>query len=283
MTGLHEVPEAVTELRAGLADVPRHIELPTCPGPTPGELAFAVPGDTALAVAELAASYGCRPSDILLTAWLAVLHRYGSQDAVLVGVATPGGWAPVTSRVGTWTSFGDLIDQVRRRLDLLADADLPKSLLSDLVPTFQVGFSTRRTTGADVLLVVDRDVAAAPLRLITSTVDSATREGLARHLLTLLGNGCLRPSVPLSHLRMLTERDLRELRALGTGPDGTPATRTVAAAVAEHARLAPHSPAVVCGDRTVTYAELDRKATQLAHRLNVAPQQVVGLLLDRSP
>lgn len=284
MTGLHEVPEAVVELRAELADVPRHIELPTCTTPTPGELAFTVPGDTAHAVAELAASYSCRPSDILLTAWLAVLHRYGSQDAVLVGVATPTGWAPVTSRVGTRTSFGDLIDQARRRLDLLADADLPKSLLNDLVPTFQVGFTTRpAAAGADILLVVDRDVAAAPLRLITSTVDARIRERLARHLLTLLGNGCVRPSVPLSHLRMLTERDIKELRTLGTGPEGTPPTRTVAESVAEHARIAPNSPAVVSGDRRITYAELDRKATQLAHRLKVEPQQVVGLLLDRSP
>ena len=48
---------------------------------------------------------------------------------------------------------------------------------------------------------------------------------------------------------------------------------------------APHAPAVVCGDRTWSYRELDARANQLAHRLRalgVAREQRVAVLLDRS-
>ncbi|WP_375412931.1 amino acid adenylation domain-containing protein [uncultured Bradyrhizobium sp.] len=53
----------------------------------------------------------------------------------------------------------------------------------------------------------------------------------------------------------------------------------------ERARQAPHRIAVALMDETVSYGELDRRANQLAHKLqqlDVGPETLVGLCVDRS-
>ncbi|HLG65326.1 MAG TPA: amino acid adenylation domain-containing protein [Ktedonosporobacter sp.] len=53
----------------------------------------------------------------------------------------------------------------------------------------------------------------------------------------------------------------------------------------EQARRCRHQPAVVCGDQQLTYADLERKANQLAHillDLGVGPESPIALCLPRS-
>lgn len=60
---------------------------------------------------------------------------------------------------------------------------------------------------------------------------------------------------------------------------------TIHGAVARQARLRPHVPAVVCGARRVSYAELDRRAVSHAAELarsGVRPGSMVPVLLPRS-
>src|SRR5207344_515282 len=61
---------------------------------------------------------------------------------------------------------------------------------------------------------------------------------------------------------------------------------TVPALFAAQAGRTPDATAVVCADEHLTYAELDRRANQLAHHLRglgVGPEVVVGLCVERSP
>ena len=56
--------------------------------------------------------------------------------------------------------------------------------------------------------------------------------------------------------------------------------------VGEQVLTRPEAPALVAGSRTLTYAEMDRRANQLAHYLRglgVGPEKLVALCVERSP
>jgi amino acid adenylation domain-containing protein len=56
--------------------------------------------------------------------------------------------------------------------------------------------------------------------------------------------------------------------------------------VSRQARMTPHAVAIAAGSTVLTYAELEKQANQLAHRLNSAgagPERLIGLYLKRSP
>ena len=56
------------------------------------------------------------------------------------------------------------------------------------------------------------------------------------------------------------------------------------AVVAQHARRIPDAPALVCGTRRYSYAELDAAANRLAHRLRAlgaGAGEIVGISLER--
>lgn len=63
-------------------------------------------------------------------------------------------------------------------------------------------------------------------------------------------------------------------------------TTPVPSLVATQAQMNPNSIALVSADETVTYGELERRSTQLAHNLQslgAGPEVLVGLALERSP
>jgi amino acid adenylation domain-containing protein/non-ribosomal peptide synthase protein (TIGR01720 family) len=115
--------------------------------------------------------------------------------------------------------------------------------------------------------------------------DSATIERLGEHLRTLIEGLLERPDGTLAELPMLTDAELR--RTLVEWNQTTvdrPEPRTVAELFAERALLSPNEIAVTHGAETLTYAELDIRANQLAHRLRalgVGPQVLVGLCVER--
>ena len=62
--------------------------------------------------------------------------------------------------------------------------------------------------------------------------------------------------------------------------------RLVPQLVGEQVLTRPEAPALVAGSRTLTYAEMDRRANQLAHYLRglgVGPEKLVALCVERSP
>ncbi len=94
------------------------------------------------------------------------------------------------------------------------------------------------------------------------------------------------PYVPVSLLEMMDAEQAHQVLVEwnSTARERVPATIT--RTFTEHARRTPQEPALVSGDRVLTYAELDawsdRLAARLAHR-GVGPESVVGLAFPRSP
>ncbi|MFR9755700.1 amino acid adenylation domain-containing protein [Streptomyces sp. TR06-5] len=89
---------------------------------------------------------------------------------------------------------------------------------------------------------------------------------------------------PVGTLDVLAGEERKEILA-SRNDTGGEAPRTFPEVFADRASRAPRDPAVVFGDTTLSYAEVDRRANRLAHRLvaaGVGPEQFVALALPRS-
>lgn len=215
-------------------------------------------------------------------------------------------------------SFTDLLARVRTvALDAFANAEAPfERLVSELAPQrdaarnplFQVAFVLRNQppqprAGAGVTFTpepVDSPGAVFDLTLdVTETstgldaklnyasdlLDRATVERMAGHLDRLLASVAADPGLPLSRLRMLSDDDRRQLLGDWSGHTRDyPRHQAIHELIAEQVRRAPDATAIKDGERTLTYAELDRQANQLAHHLRArgaAPETIVGVCLPR--
>lgn len=71
-----------------------------------------------------------------------------------------------------------------------------------------------------------------------------------------------------------------------TGQPFTPENRTITALFAEQVKQQPDHPAVVFGNKVLTYANLDRRSNQLANylyqRCRLSPDDKIGVMMDRS-
>ncbi|XQU70461.1 Amino acid adenylation domain-containing protein [Cupriavidus sp. H18C1] len=143
------------------------------------------------------------------------------------------------------------------------------------------------TTNYPLTLVVS---AGATLDIVCSyqceAFSHAAVEQLQRQYRGVLDQLAAAPTARIADLKLLdTDHD-----APSRDPD-TPdrrfsATEAVHVAIARQAAQRPDAIAVRCGQRAVSYGELDAAATRLAYALHAAgvgPETVVGVVLDRSP
>ena len=127
------------------------------------------------------------------------------------------------------------------------------------------------------------------LQYNTDLFDDATIEGVARHFVTLLHGIVADPDSRVSELPLLTDPERRELAGWNDTWVGYDAAECIHDMVAATSRRSPDAIAVwfEAHDgtyRELTYAELDRRADELAHRLQglgVGAGSIVAVLLDR--
>ncbi|HEV7517543.1 MAG TPA: amino acid adenylation domain-containing protein, partial [Thermoanaerobaculia bacterium] len=218
--------------------------------------------------------------------------------------------------------FGDLLDQARdMSLGAYAHQDLPFERLVEelqpvrdlaLSPLFQVTLVLQNAPTASLALpglVVEplaADAAVAPFDLqlffqdaggeLAGTLvyaadrfDRATALRWASQLSTLLADAVADPGKRCAELALLGPAERHQLLAewndtTAGGRDAPPAP--VLALFAAEAGRIPDRVAVIYEGESVTYGELDRRATRLARRLvavGVGPETPVGVCLPRSP
>ncbi|MET0399317.1 MAG: non-ribosomal peptide synthase/polyketide synthase [Longimicrobiaceae bacterium] len=117
--------------------------------------------------------------------------------------------------------------------------------------------------------------------------DGSTIERMVEHFRVLLEAAVAEPDRRLRALPLApaAEREMLVARWSGTGAMAPP-ERCVHELFAARAAAAPGAVALVHGDRTLTYGELDRRANRLAHllaRRGVGPDVPVGICAERSP
>ncbi len=117
--------------------------------------------------------------------------------------------------------------------------------------------------------------------------DGATVGQMSRALHQLVEHIIDAPDRPVAELDMLSEDERRRLAYEPNNTRRAWADRPwVHLEVAARARATPDAEALRCGDRTLTYADLDRRANQLArhlHRLGTGHGDLVGIATERTP
>ncbi len=154
-----------------------------------------------------------------------------------------------------------------------------------------------RTAKFDLTLnVVERPdgLLRCALEYNTDLFDASTAERMAGHFRALLAAAVANPDEAIGRLPMLTAREKTELFELFGAWNDTAVTlgtdNTLHARLEQQVARAPHATAVIAETpegkvTSLTFAELDARANQLAHALrayDVGPEQIVALALERS-
>ena len=216
-------------------------------------------------------------------------------------------------------SFRELLKQVRRTtLDAFAHQDLPfAKLVQELQPErdlsrnplFQVAFQLLNMPGATEeetetavpVLGVQRGAAVLDITLSVweSTLglagefeynrdlfDAGTIERMGIHYCNLLAEIVVRPDLPVHDLALLDDAERRRILIDWNATQADfPRDANIVALFEAQAACSPEATALRCEDRSLCYAELNRRVNRLARhlrRLGVGRETRVGICMERS-
>lgn len=118
--------------------------------------------------------------------------------------------------------------------------------------------------------------------------DLYDRETICRYLAsfeTLLRSAVASPERPLAQLSILSPAQLQQLAAWNATERDYPTDVALSDLIRQQAQRTPDATAVVCGEQSLTYRELDERANRLAHYLaeqGAEPGALIGLCVERS-
>jgi amino acid adenylation domain-containing protein len=118
----------------------------------------------------------------------------------------------------------------------------------------------------------------------TDLFERSTAERMMRHFLALVSSSVEHPDLPVSRLPLLSGDERNHLIQLGRGRESLVPGDRIERVFAEHASAHPNAEAVICGNERLSYAELDRRAEDLAVQLGnvgVVAGDVVAFSLPR--
>jgi amino acid adenylation domain-containing protein len=193
--------------------------------------------------------------------------------------------------------FDKLVTELRPERDLarqsivqvtLALQNFPKEQLELAGLTWTSIPHEHRTTRFDLTLHLFESPRGLEglMEYSTQLFDTTTIERMVSQFRTLLAGIIADPDVPVDELRLLNPLEQQQLlvewnqTSRASGRD-----KLVHQLFSEQAARTPNAVAVVHEDRQLTYDELERRSSQLAHKLRAlgaGPEVVVGLFGDRS-
>ena len=151
----------------------------------------------------------------------------------------------------------------------------------------QVSEPDRETAKFDVtLFMMEReDGLAGRLEYSADIFEAPTIERMLGHLLVILNGIVSDPVCKLSALPILTAAEQRQLASWSQTSQMEREETTLHRMFEKQAALHPGRLAIIAEDQTLTFAELNERANQLAHYLvteGVEPDERVALVVDRS-
>ncbi|HTV22303.1 MAG TPA: amino acid adenylation domain-containing protein, partial [Polyangiaceae bacterium] len=115
--------------------------------------------------------------------------------------------------------------------------------------------------------------------------DAPCVAGIARHMLQLLAGMVRYPERTLGNIGLCTDGERRDLARWNSTDSAERPERCMHQVIERHAAEHPNDVALVLGDATLRFGELDARANRLARWLRaqgVGPDQLVGVCLGRS-
>ncbi|SFL84947.1 non-ribosomal peptide synthetase [Nitrosomonas communis] len=215
-------------------------------------------------------------------------------------------------------SFRELLDIVRSEcLEAYDHQEIPFEMLVDALgvqrnlsynPLFQVLFvhqklnheeqvgtptrhlaPTQETANFDLVLNAQESMDKLECKLIYNSdlFEPSTIERLGAHLELLMRQCVTDPDQSISHTSLLLPSErLQILQSFSQQKTLPFETRLAHQIIAANAHANPDKIAVQLDDNTLTYAELERRANQMAHhlkKLGVGSETVVGWCVERTP
>ncbi|WP_281944493.1 non-ribosomal peptide synthetase, partial [Paenibacillus tyrfis] len=134
--------------------------------------------------------------------------------------------------------------------------------------------------------IEDKEEIACSLEYAASLFKPETAERMAGHFIRLVEAILHDPQTPLAFLEIMTSEEKEQIltRSNSTAAD-YPREQTIHQLFEEQAERTPEQVAVICGQTSMTYRELNAKSNQLARVLRtkgVQPDRLVGLMAGHS-
>lgn len=131
-----------------------------------------------------------------------------------------------------------------------------------------------------------RDELVAAMEYSTDLFDASTIQRMLQHFQQVLRSIIANPEQPVANLPLLSHAERHQL-LIEWNATATPYPRDICLhqLITEQAHRTPAAPAVVFEGQTLTYADLDQRANQLAHYLlswGVVPDTPIALCVERS-
>jgi len=144
-----------------------------------------------------------------------------------------------------------------------------------------------RTNYPVTVVVSPGDVIGLELAYDGRSIDGRLAEGLVRHFRNILEQFASDPNKSVAEISLLTPEEERLMvHDWNATAAPFPADRCVHELIAAQVAQTPEEPAVLAGETVLTYAELNRKANQVARYLmsrGVSCETRVGVCVERSP
>ncbi|NJN95982.1 MAG: amino acid adenylation domain-containing protein [Anaerolineales bacterium] len=272
-----------------------------------------------------AQTYDVTPAVIWQSCWHMLLWRYSGQSEVLVGLGGDGRThdelkaalgplarcVPVSSSLDESMSFAGLLAQLNEAVqaacqwqDFFQWEQTANSEPGFFPFSFEVAPRIAPVTAGDVTFALERQVVhlsrfkaklvvlsdrkrpAAELHYDANLFKQADMERLAGHLGELLASALAQPEMPMGQLNLLTPAERQQLLVDFNRTEADSSDeRCIHQLFEAQAERVPQRTAVVFEGEALTYAELNRRANQLAHylqALGVGPDTLVAIFVERS-
>jgi amino acid adenylation domain-containing protein len=135
------------------------------------------------------------------------------------------------------------------------------------------------------LMAVEDEKNSLALNYDTALFEPETIQRMFHHYGQLLAAAVTQPELRISDLNILTEDETRQLLVEWNRTESAYKQKCVHELFEEQVRRSAEAVAVECKGQKLTYAELNRRANQLAHylrRVGVGPEVPVGICMKRS-